>query len=56
MKNTIVLAPFTVLWVILTGCAPANSESQTDAIGPEKAKEVVQVLGKAVKLVKITMF
>ena len=50
MKNTIVLAPFTVLWVILMGCAPANSESQADATGLEKAKEVVQVLGEAANL------
>ena len=50
MKNTIFLAPFAVLLAILMGCAPANSESQADAIGPEKAKEVVQVLGKAAKL------
>ena len=50
MKNTIVLAPFTVLWVILMGCAPANSESQADATGLEKAEEVVQVLGEAANL------
>ena len=50
MKNTIVLAPFTVLWVILMGCAPANSESQADTTGLEKAKELVQVFGEASNL------
>ena len=50
MKNTIVLAPFTVLWVILMGCAPANSESQVDTTSLEKAKEVAQVHGEAANL------
>ena len=50
MKNTIFLAPFSVLWAILMGCAPADSESKADATGSEQAKEVVQVLEKAAKL------
>ena len=50
MKNTIFLAPFSVLWAILMGCAPADSESKADATGSEQVKEVAQVLEKADKL------
>ena len=50
MKNNIVLASFTVLWVILMGCAPTNSESQADTTSLEKAKEVVQVFGETANL------
>ena len=50
MKNTIILAPFSILWAMLMGCAPADWESQDDVTGSEQAKEVVQVLGKADKL------
>ena len=50
MKNTIFLAPFSVLWAILMGCAPADSESKADATDSEQEKEMVQVLEKAAKL------
>ena len=50
MKNTIFLAPFSVLWAILMGCAPVDRESQDEATGSEQAKEIIQVLGKAAKL------
>ena len=52
MKNTFILAPFSILWAMLMGCAPAENAPQNDASDSGQAKEVVQVLGKTAKLEK----